>query len=281
MEVKEMKYMILEIHKSHCIALDEAGRFVKAVNFGYEVGQSVDSIHELTSRETHNPIIKRAIAFAGIAACFVLCLSVVLHSVSREQAPFASIYLMINPQVRVDVNEDGIVSEITAINPHGAALLHQFDAVGLSMTETFDSLADRALALNFVHKDERITIVIASDDDDWFERAEAAIFRNFDTFLSELIFTEIVIKRHVGPDSAPVPSPFTSQRITRNEALSIVLDYLDITMKDMDYLETELERELSQIFWEIEFFLDGIEYEFEVDAFSGEIILMEIDGVEQ
>ena len=39
-----MKYLIMECHMAYAVVLDEDGRFLKAANMDYEVGQTVDTI---------------------------------------------------------------------------------------------------------------------------------------------------------------------------------------------------------------------------------------------
>jgi hypothetical protein len=42
-----MKYLIMECHMAYAVVLDEDGRFLKAANMDYEVGQTVDTIMEI------------------------------------------------------------------------------------------------------------------------------------------------------------------------------------------------------------------------------------------
>ena len=39
-----MSYIVMECHKAYVIVLDSEGRFLKAANLGYEVGQKTDFI---------------------------------------------------------------------------------------------------------------------------------------------------------------------------------------------------------------------------------------------
>ena len=41
---KETNYLVLEVHNAYAVVLDNSGRFIKAANCGYEVGDTVDSI---------------------------------------------------------------------------------------------------------------------------------------------------------------------------------------------------------------------------------------------
>ena len=46
-----MKYLIMECHMAYAVVLDEDGRFLKAANMDYEVGQTVDTIMEIVEPE--------------------------------------------------------------------------------------------------------------------------------------------------------------------------------------------------------------------------------------
>ena len=45
-----MKYLVMETHPGYCILLDEEGRFLKAANRGYSVGDTVQEISGSTAR---------------------------------------------------------------------------------------------------------------------------------------------------------------------------------------------------------------------------------------
>ena len=42
-----MKYLVLETHPAYAILLDQTGRFVKAANRHYQVGETVQNVLEL------------------------------------------------------------------------------------------------------------------------------------------------------------------------------------------------------------------------------------------
>ena len=42
---KETKYLVLEVHNAYAVVLDNSGRFIKAANCGYEVGDAVGQYH--------------------------------------------------------------------------------------------------------------------------------------------------------------------------------------------------------------------------------------------
>ena len=60
--------------------------------------------------------------------------------------------------------------------------------------------------------------------------------------------------------------------ITSNEALSKTLDDVDLTKKDLQDLDIELNYKYQKDVYEINFVYDGYEYEYYVDAKTGEIV---------
>ena len=69
-----MSYLVMECHPSYAVLLDEEGRFLKAANLRYEIGQTVYDpvlMKETPERQRHT---MRWISsgIAAIAACFLL-----------------------------------------------------------------------------------------------------------------------------------------------------------------------------------------------------------------
>ena len=47
-----MKYLVMETHPAYAVLLDERGRFVKAANLHYRVGDTVQDVVELPAPAT-------------------------------------------------------------------------------------------------------------------------------------------------------------------------------------------------------------------------------------
>ena len=68
-----MKYLVMEVHPAYAIVLDEAGRFCKAANLHYQVGDTVQTIVELRQPRAAAPILWKPLAgLAAAAAWFCL-----------------------------------------------------------------------------------------------------------------------------------------------------------------------------------------------------------------
>lgn len=107
-----MKYLVMECHLSYAVVLDEEGRFLKVANRHYEVGQTVTEVIEMQIPQAV-PVKKKTnkwiYSLASMAACLVLMVTGVLQI---NQMPYASVYMTINPEVRIDVNRKDVVVDL-------------------------------------------------------------------------------------------------------------------------------------------------------------------------
>lgn len=108
-----MSYLVMECRRSYAVLLDQEGRFVKAANLRYEVGQTV---FDPVLLEEPAPKLKLlpwigggAAGLAALAAALVF--AVILPLYHQAVDVYSSIYLTINPQVQMDLNHAGDVVE--------------------------------------------------------------------------------------------------------------------------------------------------------------------------
>jgi hypothetical protein len=75
------------------------------------------------------------------------------------------------------------------------------------------------------------------------------------------------------PTQAPAaaPSPTLPARITAEAAEDIALAHAGISREDLSYLRTEFDYDRGIAEYEIEFYHDGWEYDYEIHAETGEI----------
>ena len=69
-----MSYLVMECHPGYAVLLDEDGRFLKAANLRYEIGQTVYDpvlMKETPERRRHT-VRWISSGIAAIAACFLL-----------------------------------------------------------------------------------------------------------------------------------------------------------------------------------------------------------------
>ncbi len=194
-----MKYLVMECHMSYAVVLDEQGRFLKAANCNYEVGQTVTDIVELRIPEQRKTI-HWAKPLSAIAACLVLVLSLFLF-----QGPYASVYLTINPEVRIDVNRNDVVMKVAGVNADGETLISGYDYRRKDLDTVMDELVNRAIDLGFLHEGGTVKLTLDGEAE-WVERHETHLQEQLNTQISDRITVTIDIDCHRDSHHATTPT---------------------------------------------------------------------------
>ena len=208
-----MSYLVVECHPGYAVLLDEDGRFLKAANLRYEVGQTVYDpvlMKETTERQRHT---MRWISsgIAAIAACFLLFFGI--HYYQKYLQPYSSIYLTINPTVQMDLNRQGTVVRLTGINEDGKALLEGYDSNGKDKVTVADELIDRAIEIGFLSEGGQVSFSIDSPDDALFQEYGTELRTKVTEHLDGRITITIEITNHQdgqgqeSPESSLSPAP--------------------------------------------------------------------------
>ena len=158
-----MKYMVMECHPGYAVVLDENGKFIKAANMHYEVGQIVTEIVEMDSSEDktlRSNKLRWIYSAALIAACFLL---VLIPFLFMSDTAVASVYMTINPEVCLDVNENDVVIRLKSVNADGKPLIKNYDY----KNKKLDVLVDLAIEKEFLGEGGKIKLSIETDDDQW------------------------------------------------------------------------------------------------------------------
>ena len=74
-----------------------------------------------------------------------------------------------------------------------------------------------------------------------------------------------------------IPVPASTNGVDEDRAFSIALEHAGLTEADVRAKRIETDRERHGIEYEIEFRADGYEYEYTIDAATGEILSFERD----
>ena len=206
-----MKYIVLERHPGYVVVLDEEGRFLKAADRQYQVGQQLDAILPMRPPRRRG----RAILFPALtaAACLVL---LALSAVRMAQIPYASVYMTINPQVRIDVNRRDTVLTVEGTNPDGEVLTEGYEGRGKELEQVMDELTDRAVEMGWLHPGGQITLTLDAEDGDWVATHSDSLPAHLNEYLDETLQVTIRVDGGetggqeaaipVGPPSTAVPT---------------------------------------------------------------------------
>ena len=123
-----MKYMVVECHLSYAVVLSEDGRFLKVANLHYEIGQVVSHVVEMRQPERQPESGRRVpvrwiTSMAAAAACLTL---VAVAALRVGSLPYGTVYMEINPDVRIDVDRKDRVVGLEGMNRDGEALVEDY-----------------------------------------------------------------------------------------------------------------------------------------------------------
>lgn len=169
-----MKYLVLETHPSYAVLLDQSGRFLKAANLNYHVGDTVTDIIELspvpdTSQKRLRLLRRITGSLSAAAACFLL----LFFGVYRPNfTPYGTVRLQINPDIQMTVSKTEWVLDLDALNPDGEALLEGYEYRGKDRKQASEELVSRAMDMGYLGEGGIVSITVESDDSSWRQEEE-------------------------------------------------------------------------------------------------------------
>lgn len=207
-----MKYLVMECHPGYAVLLDEEGRFLKAANLHYEVGQTVQS-PVLMREKPYGRRRGRWIAsgiMAAAAACLLLFFGVTYYQ--NNILTYSSIYLTINPEIQMDLNRKGIVVELTGTNEDGEELLEGYDGRGKDKITVSDELIDRAIEMGFLSEGGMVSFSIDSPDDALYQEYGKELMENVTEYLDGRITITIEVENYRTSDSGYGDSEYEDEQ---------------------------------------------------------------------
>lgn len=200
-----MKYLVMECHPGYAIVLDNDGRFIKAANMSYEVGQTLYSITEFVEIPAEHTIDnktdcinkhnisktkilslknhRRLYNLIASAAC--ICL-IALNSWYFVFMTYATVEVKINPDVLIYVNSFNYVKNIRSLNSDGDAILEDYNYKGKKLNDVSLELTKTANAMGYLENNNDISIIVRSKHNKWAEKAELTINNKIDSYLNDI-----------------------------------------------------------------------------------------------
>ena len=198
-----MNYLVMECRQAYAVVLGDDGAFRKVANMRYEVGQTVTDVIPLNLPEvSEQPKTnhKRWISsFAAMAACLALVITSIFFT---GQMPYASVYMTINPEVRIDVSRSDVVVGVEGMNADGAELLEGYDHKKKDLDTVMDELVDRAIDMGYLHEGGKITLSLDGDEE-WIVSHETHLNQHLNDHLTDKITVTIDIEQKQPEQPAP------------------------------------------------------------------------------
>ena len=168
-----MKYLVMETHPAYAVVLDEEGRFLKAANLQYQVGDTVQHIVELRQARPRSPALWKPLSgLAAAAACFCL---VFFGYYQPNYTAYGTLRIQINPDVEMTVSRTDRVLDLEGLNEDGEDLIDGYSYQGKNRETAAGELVERAIDMGYLSDGDTISVTVHSDDADWQAREEAQV----------------------------------------------------------------------------------------------------------
>ena len=203
-----MRYMVEECHLSYAEVLSEEGTFLKVANLHYEIGQVVSHVVEMRQPERQPESGRRVpvrwiTSMAAAAACLTL---VAVAALRVGSLPYGTVYMEINPDVRIDVDRKDRVVGLEGMNRDGEALVEDYSYRRKDLELVVDELVDRAIGMDYLHEGGEITLSFDGDDSQWVESRSEALPEQLAEYLDQKLTVTITVKNNTGV-TAYLPEP--------------------------------------------------------------------------
>lgn len=201
-----MKYLVMECRTAYAVVLSEDGAFHKVANLRYQVGQTVTDVVPLNLPQTQPAKTARRgwkNSLAAMAACLALLLTGLFF---YDPMPYASVYLSINPQVRIDVNRNDRVVGLEGVNSDGLDLLEGYDHHRKDLDTVMDELVDLAIDSGYLHEGGRITLSLDGSEE-WVSDHGAHLTRHLQEHLADTMTVTIDIQQLQPAPVQTLPAP--------------------------------------------------------------------------
>ena len=214
-------YLVMEVHTAYAVLLDNEGRFIKAANVGYQIGDIVERAFPLKYPEDRKKRVNRVIR---LAASLAACICVAVFGVYEYQyffLPYGTIQMQINPDIEMTLSRSGRVLDLDGINEDGKTLIDGYDYDGKDKYTVTDELTDRAIDLGFLDDGGQVALLVTSKNTEWADTLEKDLIDELNEHLKQY---DLTINVSVGtidadvldepqsitipiPDPEPAPAP--------------------------------------------------------------------------
>ena len=233
-----MKYLVMETNLAYAIVLGDDGRFIKAANMNYTVGQTVDRIFPMADTVTDNVYMAETEAnsvavkdtvtdvrytsqavlsditaeislqnskpagrkpklslyrnLLTVAACLAF---VVMGVVNTMNGTFASVYIKINPEVKIDINRKDIVIGIEGVNADGISLIEGYSFEAKHLDTVMNELVDRAIEQGYLADGGKISVDLDGRSTSWVDSEKQHLNQYLEEYLTEKVTVTIDVDR--------------------------------------------------------------------------------------
>lgn len=187
-----MKYLVMEHHLGYSIVVDETGDFIRVMNVGYDIGETITEVTPVRRQKAAILSKPLMLTFGTVAAVFIFAIVAVFSGMFTA---FAEVTLRINPEVKIEVDKRNTVQSIRAVNRDGSILIDGYNFEDKKMLPVIDELLDRAMDKGFLHEGGTIAVDLDSRNMAWLEVSSLDVRSHLEDFMSNKLEVTIQVSR--------------------------------------------------------------------------------------
>ena len=223
-----MRYMVMETHLAYAVVLGKDGSVLKVANRRYQVGETVNDIIPMRATgsadasEAVNRTDVREIKMSGRGRALKLmaasAAAVLMFGAwgiyDFGFATYGSVYMTINPEVRIDMSRSDRIVDIDGINEDGETLVSGYNYAGKSLSQVIEELGVKAASMGYLERGGEIGLRIESESDRWTAEQQDELIYGAAERLSDSLKVTIEIN---GTEDTVVAPPETEPVTTAPE----------------------------------------------------------------
>ncbi len=198
-----------------------------------------------------------------------------------------AILMRVNPEIAVHYDAEGLVTEVIPENDDAKLVVTNIrdlkgEQVRAAVKELVKAINDAGFFVSEIDGSERdITIEIVKGSVFPEEAFDKLIAKDVRSALESMSLGSKVIGIDFSDyDDSGYQGP-TGDFITPEQAKAIALAHAKVDAAKADFDKTELDEDDGVVYYDIEFKANGVEFEYEIDAVSGQVLKYERDDKDE
>ena len=197
------------------------------------------------------------------------------------------ILLRVNPEISVHYDEEGIVTDVVPENDDGKVVVENVQdfkgqQVRAVVKQLVAAIHDAGFFVSEIDGSERdITIEIVKGSVFPEESFDKLVAKDVRSTLKEMNLDSNVLGIDLSDYDDSDYDGSTDDFITLEQAKAIALAHAKVEAADAKFDKAELEEDDDIVYFDIEFEVKGVEFEYKIDAMSGQVLKYERDDMDE
>ncbi len=197
------------------------------------------------------------------------------------------ILLRVNPEISVHYDEEGIVTDVVPENDDGKVVVENVQdfkgqQVRAVVKQLVAAIHDAGFFISEIDGSERdITIEIVKGSVFPEESFDKLVAKDVRSTLKEMNLDSNVLGIDLSDYDDSDYDGSTDDFITLEQAKAIALAHAKVEAADAKFDKAELEEDDDIVYFDIEFEVKGVEFEYKIDAMSGQVLKYERDDMDE